>query len=277
MAALGTLVMGVAHEVRTPMTFVTNNLHVIDSLVDRALESMDRDERLLASAAGVADASQASAHVEPILDTQLRTRIRAVLEKVQGCSSSSLDGVRQIGTVLEEIRSAYRADLDQQEPDQHDLASVCEHALRLVEPTLPTSVRVTREMGALPPVEVVSGQIVQVLINLVTNASDAMEGAGQVLVRTRADDASVFVEVLDEGPGLAGVDVDELFEPFHTTKDHGTGLGLFLTKEIAERHGAAIEAFDRDDVRGAVFRLRLPCRPPASFEDPLRAPGGQSS
>jgi nitrogen fixation/metabolism regulation signal transduction histidine kinase len=103
-------------------------------------------------------------------------------------------------------------------------------------------------------------QLDQLLINLVRNAVDAsLETRGGVTITWSAGAAQVEVSVLDEGPGIA--DASNLFVPFFTTKPQGTGIGLALSRQIAELHHGTLSLENRGDRAGARARLRLPLRP----------------
>jgi two-component system, NtrC family, nitrogen regulation sensor histidine kinase NtrY len=102
-------------------------------------------------------------------------------------------------------------------------------------------------------------QLDQLLINIVRNAVDAaMDAGGGVRVSWSSDDEAVVVTVEDEGPGLS--DTVNLFVPFFTTKPNGTGIGLVLSRQIAEGHGGVLTLENRDDRSGVRARLRLPVR-----------------
>jgi signal transduction histidine kinase len=136
--------------------------------------------------------------------------------------------------------------------------SICDHLVERNRVAL--AVEVDRD---LPTIHAVSGQLEQVLINLITNAVHAIEGAGatggRVVVRARGDGAAVTIEVADSGPGVADADREKIFEPFFTTKPDGkgTGLGLPIVRNIIEQHGGRI-AIARSDLGGAAFRVTLP-------------------
>ncbi len=133
--------------------------------------------------------------------------------------------------------------------------SLCEHlfeqsAVRLVQ----------RLSGDLPPVPAVPGQIEQIIVNLITNAVHAMEGAGTVTVRThRLETGHVTIAVSDTGPGISPETRERIFEPFFTTKadGHGIGLGLSIVRSIVEDHHGSIQVGDAEG-GGALFVISLP-------------------
>jgi signal transduction histidine kinase len=100
-------------------------------------------------------------------------------------------------------------------------------------------------------------QLDQLLINVVRNAVDAsLESGGEVRVAWTTGDGRVEVRVEDEGPGLA--DTSNLFVPFFTTKPNGSGIGLALSRQIAEAHGGSLSLENRVEGHGCVARVRLP-------------------
>ena len=109
-------------------------------------------------------------------------------------------------------------------------------------------------------IEADADQLDQLLINLVRNAVDAsLETRGGVTVTWSAGAAHVEVSVIDEGPGIG--DASNLFVPFFTTKPQGTGIGLALSRQIAELHQGTLSLENRGDRAGARARLRLPLKP----------------
>jgi nitrogen fixation/metabolism regulation signal transduction histidine kinase len=122
---------------------------------------------------------------------------------------------------------------------------------------LETRLPVYIEKGPAVSIEADADQIEQLLINLVRNAVDAaLLTGGGVGVGWRADATHVEVRVQDEGPGLANT--DNLFVPFYTTKPGGTGIGLALSRQIAEAHGGALTLENRTPETGCDALLRLP-------------------
>ncbi len=122
---------------------------------------------------------------------------------------------------------------------------------------LETRVRVEVRSGPRVTLEVDADQIEQLLINVVRNAADAaLETGGGVALTWREKAEEVEITVADEGPGLANT--ANLFVPFFTTKPGGSGIGLSLSRQIAEAHGGSLSLENRRDAKGCVARLALP-------------------
>jgi len=114
----------------------------------------------------------------------------------------------------------------------------------------------------LPLVSADRVQLQQIMINLIVNAIEAMAGASngsrELKIVSGIDDRNdVFVEVQDTGPGLDPEKLDRLFQSFYTTKPDGIGMGLAISRSIAEAHGGRLSAAPNQP-HGAVFRLTLP-------------------
>jgi PAS domain S-box-containing protein len=151
-------------------------------------------------------------------------------------------------------------------PDQIEMPALVESVLKLYSNRLKTkNITVERDFGECPPILGLSGELRQVVANLISNAADAVYENGTIRVKLlcveNSDGKVVRVRIEDDGPGIAAEHKDKIFEPFFTTKqDVGTGLGLWVTKEIVERHGGSIQVQCRDKgSSGAVFSVLLPC------------------
>lgn len=118
---------------------------------------------------------------------------------------------------------------------------------------------VEREGAAtLTPLQADRDQLSQVLLNLVTNARQAQESRGRCVVRLlEPSEATVAIEVEDDGPGIPEAEQARVFQPYVTTKREGSGLGLAISRRIAEEHGGALELLPPTALRGARFRLTL--------------------
>jgi len=189
-----------------------------------------------------------------------------------GARQPDLDEVRQAlgrivrdGTRAGEVIGRIRA-LVKKVPPRRDLLDISQ-AIREVIALTQTEVQrngvrvQTRLADDLPFVPADRVQLQQVIMNLVVNAVEAMNGVGDrpreltIVSGEGADD--VFVEVKDTGPGIDPADLDRLFQSFYTTKPDGIGMGLAISRSIVEAHGGRLAAA-KNKPQGAVFRLTLP-------------------
>ena len=109
----------------------------------------------------------------------------------------------------------------------------------------------------VPAFECDPEQMKQVLLNLAINAVQAMTQSGEIVLAARQDDLSVVISVKDQGPGISDEDLDKIFNPFYTTKDAGTGLGLSVVYQIVNQHGGVVAA-DRNPEGGMTFSVAVP-------------------
>ncbi len=126
------------------------------------------------------------------------------------------------------------------------------------------NIAVECDFAACPPIQGWPGELKQLISNLVSNAADALSANGTLKVALspveHSDGEAVQLRIEDNGPGIAEHHLDRIFEPFFTTKkDVGTGLGLWVAKEIAERHGGDIQVQSRTAPtnHGTVFTVLL--------------------
>jgi len=195
-----------------------------------------------------------------------------LLGGILGCLESARAGSDD-ASVLEDLDVAHKtadraavlvgALLDVARPGQRAfapvaLAGVVEDVLRAAAPTASrrdVAITLTAEAPVLVAGD--EGQLHQVVLNLVTNALQAVDDGERITVVTRAEDGRGIIEVCDVGQGVPEADRDRVFEPFFTKREDGTGLGLFVSYGIVERHGGTITV-DEAPEGGARFTVSLP-------------------
>ena len=185
---------------------------------------------------------------------QRRTEDPYTLEKL-----ALVDGqLQRIRTTLRELVEFSRP--ASTERTRFTLSEVLDEALNIAKYYKRTRGRIAAPPlpPDLPPLFGVRDQLVQAFLNLILNAIDAADRRGRVELAVMRGPDGVQVEVRDDGPGVAPEDAGRLFQPYFTTKKHGTGLGLFVTRRLVEDHGGTVD-FESRPGEGAVFRVRLPC------------------
>jgi signal transduction histidine kinase len=160
------------------------------------------------------------------------------------------------------------------------LAEVLDEALGIAKYYQRTKGRVIdkRLPADLPALWARRDQLVQVFLNLILNAIDATARGGRIEIAAERRGGEVVVEVRDDGPGIAPEHAARLFQPYFTTKKHGTGLGLFVTRKLVADHGGRIE-YASGPGAGTAFRVYLPlggrpAPPPALRAEPAALGGG---
>jgi PAS domain S-box-containing protein len=151
-------------------------------------------------------------------------------------------------------------------PGQVEIPALVDSVLNIYSNKFKTkNITIQREFGDCPPIRGLAGELKQAVANLISNAADAVSDNGTIRVKLECVETSdgqlVQVLIEDDGPGIGAEHRDRIFEPFFTTKkDVGTGLGLWITKEIIDRHGGSIEVHSRKDkhTTGAIFNVLLP-------------------
>jgi len=167
------------------------------------------------------------------------------------------------GAVIQRLRSMLRKEEAQRHP--LDMNDVVEESLRLMRSDLLNRRVVVSTVfsEALPAVSGDRNQLQQVLLNLMINGCDAMDGTGadgRLTIGTkRNQNGTVEFSVADTGKGIPPENLDRIFEPFVTTKSHGLGLGLAICRSIVEAHGGRLWATN-NAVRGATLHCELPAK-----------------
>lgn len=221
--ALGQLIAGVAHEVNTPLAFVANNLAFL--------------------AEGLA------ALAPPAPDERWQDLADAVAE--------SQDGVARIAAIVRDLRGFARPDSPGLQ--SADLNASLAATVRIARAAAPPAITIAERYGELPPVVCNPGEINQVLLNLLTNAAQAIAGAGTVTVATAHAGDTVRITVEDSGAGMDERTLARIGEPFFTTRPlgAGTGLGVAISLGIARGHGGSL-SYSSAPGRGTTATLSLP-------------------
>jgi two-component system, sporulation sensor kinase C len=185
---------------------------------------------------------------------------------------SEVDRINEIVTELLELAKPKETAFE-----ERDLSALLEQTVTLLEAQANLSnVTLAMEPGAreLPPIIVTceENKLKQVFINLIKNAIEASAGGGAIRIAVLVSDEQAVVEVADTGSGLPEEQLEQLGQPFYTTKEQGNGLGLMVCRRIVQDHGGTI-AFRSEAGEGTVVAVRLPCNPPRMEDMKARSEG----
>ncbi|NWG13595.1 MAG: HAMP domain-containing protein [Acidobacteria bacterium] len=248
MASLGQLVAGIAHEIKNPLNFIYGNTGFLADYAARLRSLIEAYESL--PSLSVEDRSKMD---------QLKEKMRYsfIKEDLHTLIDNFTEGARRINAIVSDLRSFSRMDSDQL--SEIDLHAALEMTLNLLTNQYKNRIEIHREFGAIPKIQGYAGKLNQVLMNLLLNAFQAIEGQGDVWIRTRSLNGAVEVEIEDSGTGIPKEHIKRIFEPFFTTKPigQGTGLGLSISYGIIEQHGGKIHVSSAPN-KGIIFTIRLP-------------------
>jgi len=167
-------------------------------------------------------------------------------------------GLGRIGDIVRQLLSFARTPKGERDLlDVNRMVNDVAHLARLQYRS--SRMHIVTRFGDIPPVVGESDLLNQLFLNLSMNAFQAMVDGGILTISTEREDGDVLVHLEDTGPGIPVADLEQIFEPFYTTKEvgEGTGLGLSVALGIVEAHGGTIEAANRPE-GGARFTIRLP-------------------
>ncbi|MDB4989644.1 MAG: sensor hybrid histidine kinase [Myxococcaceae bacterium] len=240
LAAIGQLAAGVAHEVNNPAASALLNLEVLEQDVQSlALDAARAEER---------DTPQ-----------MLFDAVRRVTREAEESVRDSAEALRRIASVVKGLRGFVQ--ISDSDVQRVDINEVIDAAIRLVQHQIRQRATVRCELTASRKLVADRGKLIQVFINLLLNAAQAIEQGGGAFIHVRSSDSidGVLVRVDDDGPGVPAHAAPHIFEPFFTTKaaEHGTGLGLSLCADIVHRHHGRLELRSLPG-RGASFEIYLP-------------------
>ncbi|MDD5248456.1 MAG: ATP-binding protein [Rhodocyclaceae bacterium] len=253
MASLGQLVAGVAHELNNPIGFIYANFphleeyaHTLIALIDdmRGMRLSAEDQRRLEARLKEAD-----------LDF-LRQDLLKIIRSGQS-------GATRVKDIISSLRSFSRLDEALEKPAR--LEDGLDDTLALLQHQFKNRIDVVRDYRLNQSVLCRPGQINQVIMNILYNAAQAIEGRGTITVSTRREGESAVVAIADTGSGIPPDIRKRIFDPFFTTKKvgDGTGLGLSISYGIIEKHGGRIDV-ESEVGHGTTFTLYIPLTPTAT-------------
>jgi signal transduction histidine kinase len=256
LASIGQLAAGVAHEINNPISFVFSNFGTLQTYVASLLRVLARYE---AAEPFIADADVARG----IADLREQVDLAFLQEDVLALMAESRDGIERVRKIVQDLKDFSRVDAHQQW-QWADLHQGIDSTLNIVNNEVKYKADIVKEYGAVPEVECLPSQINQVIMNIVVNGAQAIEGRrGRITIRTGASGGNVWIEIADNGCGIPQAIQSRIFDPFFTTKPigTGTGLGLSLSYGIIQKHRGRIDMQSEEGV-GTTFRIELPIRQP---------------
>ena len=235
LATLGTMAAGVAHEINNPLTYVLGNLTFLQEQLDEIKSWAQR---------------------KGAMDATCQKLLSEMTEELNEINQ----GGERIRDIVKGLKTFVRGNEDAVE--KADLNQIVESAINLTMHAVKNKARVEKDMAVyLPALTVNAGKLQQVIINLLINAAQAIDGnhpaENKIHLRTGRHNGNLFVEVTDTGKGIPEAVLPRIFDPFFTTKAAGVGLGLSVCNEILRHYEGTIQVSSQAGV-GTTFVIQLP-------------------
>ena len=240
MAALGTLTAGIAHEINNPISFIRSNLNVLEQYhetLKTCFSKLPLEE------------------LELTADEQ--EKMEFILEDLESLVNESQDGAERIYEIAQNLKVFSRC--NDQEIKSFDINDGIESTLKIAWNELKYHCKIEKHFGNLPMLNCCGGEINQVILNLLINAAHAITNDGIIRIETREENDFVYIIISDNGCGIPEDRLEQIFNPFYTTKEvgKGTGLGLAIACKIIDKHKGHISV-KSEQGKGTEFTIKLP-------------------
>ncbi len=244
MAGLGELTAGIAHELNNPIGYIGSNLNtlrryvdIVSTLMAQADEFMEPERR-----------AQWQQSLNAVRWSTIRDDLAAVVDETR-------EGAEHLKNVVGDLKLLARTSIS---PEQGCVDQCVNSALTVLAHQLKHRCQVERRLNCQDGILMVRSQIIQLVINLVHNAVQAISSAGgQLRVSTHCHDGVITLTVEDSGGGIPQHLWEKIFTSFYTTKVTGTGLGLPIVQRIARNHGGEVRCDASPELGGARFTVEL--------------------
>jgi signal transduction histidine kinase len=255
--SVGALAAGIAHEINTPMQFVSDSVHFMKT----AAEELNP---LWSELKGLLNGDDPKDIAARIQELAVNTGIDELMLEVTQSADRALKGVRRVTKIIRAMREF--AHPDSGEHTAVDINHAIETTLTVCRNVYKEVAEVETQFGNLPSVMCQYGEVNQVFLNMIVNAVHAIEARrhsdvrGLIRIATRSENQWVVISIADNGAGIPDSVKSRIFDPFFTTKEvgKGTGQGLAIAQSvIVTRHKGRISV-ESEVGKGTTFEIRLP-------------------
>ena len=263
LAAIGQLSAGVAHELNTPVGFVASNFQTLNGYVDKIRQLLHAYETFMKELVARND-EELTTSMQAIDALRKQLKIDFLLEDIGELFTESQEGLERVTSIVRNLRDFSRVDQAQQAVE-FDINEGLRATLVVARNEIKYDADVEVDYGDIPPVPCHSGQINQVFLNILVNAAQAIKGQersdhGMIRIKTFAVEEGVVCQISDNGPGMSPEVMNQIFNPFFTTKEpgKGTGLGMSVSYDIVVKKHQGQISVDSIPGEGTTFTIQLP-------------------
>lgn len=230
MASVGMLTAAITHEINTPIGAINSNAQIEDMLLMELLNN-------------------------PVL--QVNGELNLMINQLKEVNDVNLVACSRIIEIIKSLKTYSR--LDQADFQEADINEGIKSVLVLTNNLLKRRITVHEKFGDIPLVKCFPGQLNQVFMNIIVNASQAIEGDGEIFISTYQQEKDIFIKIRDTGTGIKEENLSKIFDPGFTTKGVGVGLGLglYISYNIIQNHRGEISVVSKPG-KGTEFTIKIP-------------------
>lgn len=258
MASIGQMVAGVTHEINTPLAYVKSGLEISRTRINEIAELINEAVILNTMLhSGEAEDEALAEQLQRIGSIASTLTEEDMANELDNLLKDGLHGIDQISDIVAGLKNFSR--LDRQKISTFDIHEGLENTLKIAKNVVKHKL-VTKQFGSdIGLITCSPSSINQVFLNLISNAAQATDDDGEIKIITSRQGNNVKIEIIDNGTGMPPEILDQIFQPFFTTKEvgEGTGLGLSIVQRIVREHGGEIKVQSRVGL-GTKFTILLP-------------------
>lgn len=264
LAGIGQLAAGVAHEINNPLGFVTGNIEILEEYFN-SFSGVIAKYRELGYELVQFENPLIEEKLKQVLIYEREADIDYILADFPELFQDTLEGLGRMSKIVKGMRLF--SHVNHQVVEEYDLIDGVETTLLVAQNEFKHYAIVEKSLAPIPTIEAVGSEINQVLLNLIVNAAQAIRarhnaGTGSIKISTWYDEAFAYCAIEDNGIGIATENMNNIFNPFFTTKPvgQGTGMGLSISYDIIVNHHKGEILVDSIEGEGAKFTLKLPIK-----------------
>jgi len=257
MSSLGEMIAGISHEINTPLWYLMSNSSVIQELLESVGELGDVADSMVVAALSGPENNKKLRQGLVDMHAMMKSGIKEEIEEAKGLIQDSIDGLDELSTLAKGLKDFSR--LDRAEHTAFSVNEGLDKALLIINNRLKGRISVHKHYGNVPSIFCSPSQLNQIFLNILTNAADAIDGPGDIVLHTREENGNVVISIGDTGAGIPADVLPKIRDPFFTTKEvgKGTGLGMSIVDQIVAAHDGELHV-ESELGRGTTITIEIP-------------------